>query len=709
MARGSSRLGCALAASLVLAAGVGSAQEQEPEGPPPPIVLDAHAGLMRSVERGAGWLPVEVSVSNTGPGIRADVIVSLKGRSSEPYLTTKRRVNLARGAKRREWFLLPLGTGNGQVRVALYGVPEDDDAEPPLLAEFRQDYSSYYRSPRQSGLDPAVLYVTSDPYMTWSRAAWATGAPDSGRLGVRPPSRLPVHALAYSGVDIVLLHDVDLGELSLEQRSALREWCRAGGSIMLVPRRRLAWYRDPLLKEMLGELQITQHEVTGLPRIEKRLGPLAKNAADFSRVVKPDPFTLFVARLPSKGGAQPRWGEWRSKRRRQMLGERLPDGAPFSFLQEAEFGRGAVYLLAADLSAPPFDRWRHRTSLVNSANSLMTRGVRSVLTPYVPEPRQSRSRDAANPHGDPDLVQHLDSIEMPSLPSVLLLIVVYVLCVGPINYFVLRARDRQIWIVATVPLISLLFCAGVILTGYATKGLGMVAWRVTVISTKIGEAGAVEQTGLSLRTSQAGSYPVAFDRSLAVARVMGHGEELDDGRDTVRDEGQLTYPEVSMEMWQQVTFKAQALRNLGGGLSVKFANGSVEVSNQTPYALAALLHLKAPLLGEGDPENPNRLYQLHGLGPLDSLATTVVPQGKPVLLSKAHWARETARALAPAAEETDLALLERTLLAYVPVGNPAVQELLVGLLEAPPSEIVVDGAPKADRELCLIVARGPAQ
>jgi hypothetical protein len=653
---------------------------------------------------------VEVSISNTGPAIRAEIVVSL-GRATKPFLKVTRRIDLAQGAKRREWLLLPLGAASGEIRVGLYEVPDDSGTPAALLVGTPTvSYSSYSSSNRHTGFDPRVLYVSSDPYMTWSRATWAISYADAGCLGLRSPARLPDRALAYSGVDVVLLHDVDLGELSVEQRNALKEWCRAGGKIMLVPRRRLGWLRDPLLKEILGDIEISQHEVTRLPRLERRLGGLARNAADFSRVVRPDPFTVFVGRRAIEPSAAAPSKVGRRASRQIMLSERLPDGTPFDLFKEVRFGRGGAYILAVDLSAAPFDRWRFRSRLVSNLHFRMFREARSVLTPYVPPNHPSRGPNAADPHADPDLVQLLNSIEMPSRGLVILLIVVYVLCVGPINYFTLRARDRQVWIVATVPLISLVFCAGVVLAGYVSKGLGMVTWRVSVITAEFGTPGAVEHTGISLRTSQAGSYAVGFDRPLVAARVLSGDESSSAATFELRDEGRLTYPAVDLEMWQQVTFKAEALRDLGGGLTVEHLQGSIKASNQTPYGLSALVHLERPGVDRPSAGNPHRLFRLVDLGAVGSLASAVVPEGtSPRLLPKLRWDQELARALVPNAEGEDLALLEEALRAYVPCGNPTADELLVGLLKEPPSKIVVDGEAKADRELCLIIARGPGR
>ena len=62
-----------------------------------------------------------------------------------------------------------------------------------------------------------------------------------------------------------------------------------------------------------------------------------------------------------------------------------------------------------------------------------------------------------------------------------------------------------------------------------------------------------------------------------------------------------------------------------------------------------------------------------------------------MLIGEDTWSLELAKALAPNAEPADVEFLERALRAYVPLKDLGYYELVVGLLDTPPSTITIAG------------------
>ena len=79
---------------------------------------------------------------------------------------------------------------------------------------------------------------------------------------------------------------------------------------------------------------------------------------------------------------------------------------------------------------------------------------------------------------------------LPSQGLVVTLVLSFVVVVGPLNYLLLRRRDKQLLLVLTVPALSALWTALILTTGYVTKGRSTVARRLTLLEVELGARAA---------------------------------------------------------------------------------------------------------------------------------------------------------------------------------------------------------------------------
>jgi hypothetical protein len=102
----------------------------------------------------------------------------------------------------------------------------------------------------------------------------------------------------------------------------------------------------------------------------------------------------------------------------------------------------------------------------------------------------------------------LPSLDLPSLLVIGVLVLAYVLFVGPINYFVLRAVNHRALAWITVPMIAIVASAGAFGAGVFTKGRSVQTNQVSIIHLQPGWDHAYVESYMGLVTPTRGDYQV---------------------------------------------------------------------------------------------------------------------------------------------------------------------------------------------------------
>jgi hypothetical protein len=104
---------------------------------------------------------------------------------------------------------------------------------------------------------------------------------------------------------------------------------------------------------------------------------------------------------------------------------------------------------------------------------------------------------------------NLPALDLPAWWLIGTLVFAYVLLVGPVNYFVLRATGRRALAWITVPAIALVASAGAYGISLATKGTSVLANEVSVIHVEPGGDRAYQEEYTGIMTPTRGDYQVA--------------------------------------------------------------------------------------------------------------------------------------------------------------------------------------------------------
>lgn len=400
--------------------------------PPPGLKMEALAAFDGHFKYGE-WLPVWVYLENSGADLDLEVRVRVSGNWGATTFAAP----------------VPLPTGSRK-RVPVYVLPNNFsrtlevqlvDGEGRVLMAQNVDVKP------QPNINFVVGLVAPERGALSLIAGASITGPTRPKVIVDVPLvELPERAEALASFDCLILNDVDTSTLTPEQKVALETWVRQGGRLVVgggaAARRIAAGLPESLLPV------IPRHEV----EIERLPGLAYVGNGEQVRV--PGPFLVSAGDLGT--------------------GRTLAAQGELALVRERALGDGYVDFVALDLAASPFDAWAGTLAFWSQlilANAIYPQGMPADVSP-----RQMRADQISYS------LSNLPSLALPSVRGLSILLAVYIVLVGPINYLVLRWRQRLQWAWLTIPLITLLFSGGAFSLGYAMRGTDLILNKIAIIS-----------------------------------------------------------------------------------------------------------------------------------------------------------------------------------------------------------------------------------
>ena len=278
------------------------------------------------------------------------------------------------------------------------------------------------------------------------------------------PADLPERPEAWSVLDRLVWQDVDAGQLSGEQVAALRTWLAGGGRLTIVGGTGglglLAGFTDEIL-------------------------PYRPSA---TVDVEPEALRGLL------GGSLPRGAETLPA----LAGELVPGSRALATSGDREiaadrpFGSGAVTLLGID----PATAWLAESTSVDVlwATVVAARGT-------------SRAPLIVGDDGTVvSILGSLPGLALPPVEGLLLLLLGYIILIGPVNYLVLRRLDRREWAWVTMPLLVVGFAVAAFAIGAALRGTDIIVNQVAFVRAAPGTDAAQAQVYLGVFSPSRGSY-----------------------------------------------------------------------------------------------------------------------------------------------------------------------------------------------------------
>lgn len=392
-----------------------------PAGLPAGLTFDARALLDGHVRTGT-WLAIEVSLANDGPALSGEVrlVGGTQGRTrfSVP-------VDLPTTSRKSYTLYAQAPSFGSTMEVALV-------ADERVLARRKVAFALH------DPLQLVVGVVAEQPGPIIGNLALLTD-PNAARPAVVAlrPDMLPVRPEAWAALDRLVWQDVDAAALSAEQLAALRTWVAGGGRLLIV-----GGTGGPTTLGAFPDDLLPYRPVVTLDVEPTDLRPLV-GAIPFSAT----PLAALAGRLDH--------------------GRALVESGDQVIAADSSFGSGTVTLVGFDPSAG----W---ITEADAAAGLWARLVpvrSSTRTPLI----------ASDDSGLISLLGQLPAVALPPVGGLLLLLLGYVLLVGPVNYLVLRRLDRREWAWITMPLLIVGFTVAAYAYGTSLRGSEVIVNEVAIV------------------------------------------------------------------------------------------------------------------------------------------------------------------------------------------------------------------------------------
>ncbi len=433
-----------------------------------------------------------------------DVISEVRYRMGAPRAGDNQTVQL-----QRQLFLKP-GAVSSSVSVQIRSVTSGK----PLAESFQQ---------RLTGLAPSRYLILSAgsslPGMRLTRLEGQTSDASiednslrNGWVQLAHAVELPDHWFGYDAVDVLILNadfDKMIGNDSTKA-NAIAEWVERGGRLLVC-----------------GGAGRNMHLIHGPGgQFPLEINPQAERSVDEIPMILPNSSRLLLR--GADGGAIPLYGVKsipdRPHQTRLLADEREQ---PYPLVVQTSYGLGRVTFVAFDLDRPPFDAWPARAAfwewLLESAGSRLPSGSEHGVDGLAGDQEDRYLTRLQNN------LEFFEGVPIVSFGWVALLILLYILVIGPIEYLVLKRLLKRLeltWL--TFPIIVGATCLLAYLAAFDLKGHQLRINKIDLVDIDLREQRVSGQTWFTLFSPRIQNYTIGVEPIVAQTKpadilVSWHG------------------------------------------------------------------------------------------------------------------------------------------------------------------------------------------
>jgi hypothetical protein len=664
-----------------------------------------------SVEPGFGgyckpdrWLPVGVSLVNNGPAAEVEVRATLPSYGNVPQTEYRLPAQLPGPAQRRyELYVQPAaGFNSGNLTVSLVqnrlvvanqpGKLHWMDPNDRLVAVISSESGTLnFLANSQIRLPPGRRPSAMGYGPPGAPPGGAANATVTVQVADVKPEVAPERWKGYDAVDVLVLGSVSDRALSVAQQRAIVEWVHTGGTLVVNGGADAARLKSPFFQGLLP--------VEVLGTTTARAGGLT--AAFGAQLSAPGQRSSFARREPERSDlGSTVVAVCRPKAGATVLSR---DGDT-PLMVGGRAGGGGVIFLAFDFTRPPFRNWNGAPEiwrgLVRDAGgepSFLQTLDEAGQGPYGP-PGGPQSPYGSGPYGTPGISEacyQLSQLEAPPFALIGSFLFAYILCLVPINYAVLRRRDRKEMAWLTTPAIVLVFTLVAYLIGYGMKGGRVLLARAGVVEGWSGAGTAMAQSYAGLFSPRKTTYDVALDDPSAFLSDASIGPNERSDLKLVREET-FRAADAGVDMWSMRLFRVDLPVDLGQGVAVRWSGaGPVRdgvITNNTPFDLEECQILSALAAVPVGHLRPGETRQFRRVGMGGGLGTMLSPS----LGSRITGSSSERR-------------MQRTLLQALTALSPGGlsrrfdHPVLMGWTHRPLCGVTVDGHPAREENMNLVL------
>jgi hypothetical protein len=477
-----------------------------------PVTLSAEAGL-DGYYKVQHWLPVRVALENNGPSIDGRVEVVLP-RADEGHVLNAYPVSLPTQSRKE---------------LTLYVYPETylDHFEVALLDAAGRGIEKRSVPLKAVGDEDRLYGVMADQPSAYNILSELDPPGGAAQVAVLAAHALPDRSAALTGLNTLIISNVDTGALTDAQRAALTGWIVGGGRLIVTGgpgwQKTSAGLQD--LLPMSLENAVTLEDLSAL----KAYTGSAKN-----------PGSAVVTYGPLKPAAK------------IMLQQ---DETPL--ITRRSLGMGEVILLGFDPAN------LQQVVLASSApgGSRSWDGLLALyrqLTAALPD-KPNWAYGVQDWYAASSAVSNIPNLALPPVSLICGFLLLYMLAIGPINYLVVRKLKRRELAWISVPLLAIGFMVAAFAAGNLTRGSQPVLNRLALVQVWPSSSQAHVTGMVGLYAPQRARYELKSDQAVflhPVSDSSSYNSVKDTSDWTLSSDGTTTQASVVMDVSEVKTLGA---------------------------------------------------------------------------------------------------------------------------------------------------------
>jgi hypothetical protein len=461
-----------------------------------PLLLSAEAGFEGHVKDGT-WVPIWITLENSGPELQGSLELSM-GKDQDSYSYPVQMPTISR----KQVVVYIFISGYSRNLDIRYLVKGKTSARVELTLTIHAATDQIY----------GVMSDTASAYNVLTQLQPAYGSVYVVEI---TPEHLPNRLHALQSLDALIVSGIDTGVLSLEQLNALSAWV-AGGHWLVITggadwQKTAAGFRNSHLLPIQPDQSISLLDLTAVQQF----------------AVVEDPLEFEAGKLLAASGTLS------SDAQIVIRENQLTDSLPL--IIQRSHGLGSVIYLAFDPSQPPLRNWSGAEAFYQALFSS------SMLLPFWSNGIQNWDNAAS-------AAQTLPNLNLPSPWLVCGFLVIYLLVIGPLNFFILSRLKRRGWSWFTIP-VTVVFCSAIVfLAGSFTRGSQAVLNQLAVVQTWSGVDYARVDGLLGLFSPSRTSYDVSVHSPSLLHPIKQNSSLSNTIYSILQDSSQVSIPEIRAEI-----------------------------------------------------------------------------------------------------------------------------------------------------------------
>ena len=482
-----------------------------------------------------GWLPLRITLASVDEDMTGEVAVEVQASATEARQIYSVPADLRKATRKVQYLYVLPESFRRNLRVKLIDAHGKEVLRKnvPLIAISPEDSLIVVVARNSGGLE----YLAEHPQAEMQRSGINPDpTAQSRKVYISYSTALPDRWKGYDSVDTVLLGEVSVSLFSAHQQRAITDWVYGGGSLVVSGGAHSQDLMGTFIEELLPVKISGTRVLDSISSLPQQFG------WDMGEV----PMVVASSELTDTG--------------RIIAAE--SNGLPI--IAEKEMGDGRAIFLAFDYLDPALRAWGGKRTMWER------------LLPQQTPDKRPRDTDIAR------LLSANRTVRLPSYKFTGLFLLLYILCFGPLNYFILKRFNKGEWMWLTMPAIAAAFTIGALGFTYATRRGATVVNDLSVVDIYQNIGRARISSYFSLFSPAKSDYRIEFSASDAVFvnRMPSPDKRTSqDGDCKLVEKATYQMEVLRMEPLSPLSFHGESYVDLSGSVSLNLSESSEGVAH----------------------------------------------------------------------------------------------------------------------------------